>query len=94
VPLYAFACGRCGPFEAFRPVQEAAAAAVCPGCGAPARRRYTPPGIALMARPLRHARDREERSAHEPEVVGRKAGRPLPHRHGHGGAAQPWTMTH
>lgn len=93
MPLYAFDCARCGSFDAFRPVTDAAAAASCPGCGAPARRCYTPPGLALMARPMRRARDREEQSAHEPAVVTQKTGRPLPHRHGHG-PAQSWAVSH
>jgi hypothetical protein len=44
-----------------------------------------------MSSPLRRARDLEERSAHEPAVVGRKEGRPMPHRHG---PAPPWALGH
>jgi putative FmdB family regulatory protein len=85
MPLYAFTCAACGPFEAFRPAAEAAAAFMCPVCGGAARRRYTPPGLALLPAGLRRARDREEKSAHEPEVVTTKTGRPMPWagHHGH-----------
>jgi putative FmdB family regulatory protein len=79
MPLYEFEC--CGTFEARRPAGTAAAD--CPVCGAPARRRFTSPGLALLSPGMRRARDREERSAHAPEVVSRPAGRPLHlgHRH-------------
>jgi hypothetical protein len=42
-------------------------------------------------KPLRTALDREEKSAHEPEVVSVKAGRPLPHAHA---PAPPWVLSH
>jgi putative FmdB family regulatory protein len=95
VPLYEFACTPCGPFEVVRPMAEATSPARCPACGGEARRIFTPPGLALLARPVRRALDTEEKSAHEPSVVSRKSGRPLPHLHGHGHAApMPWVMSH
>ena len=39
--------------------------------------------VARMAAPMRAARDREDRSAHSPDVVGAPAGRPLPGHLGH-----------
>ncbi|MDX6723327.1 MAG: hypothetical protein QOD44_2060 [Solirubrobacteraceae bacterium] len=83
MPLYAFTCAACGPFELRRAVAEAAAAGDCPACGAVGRRLFTPPGVARMQAPMRAARTREERSAHAPDVVGAPAGRPLPWRHNH-----------
>jgi putative FmdB family regulatory protein len=83
MPLYAFACGACGPFEVRRAVADAAAAGECPACGAPAQRIFTPPGVARMPAPMRAARDREERSAHQPDVVRAPSGRSLPWRHTH-----------
>jgi putative FmdB family regulatory protein len=91
VPLYAFTCEGCGPFELVRPMAEASAAAACPACGAEARRLFTPPGLALVARPARRALELEEKSAHEPDVVTEKRGRPMPHRHGKG---PPWALAH
>jgi len=79
MPLYAFDCPGCGPFDL---LTEVGAAGRCPGCGTEARRVFTPPGLALLARPMRRARDMEERSAHEPEVVTTKRGRPLHLGHG------------
>jgi putative FmdB family regulatory protein len=90
--LYGFACGRCGPFELRRPMSEAAAPACCPACGDEARRIFTPPGLALLAAPLRGALDGEERSAHEPDVVTSKRGRPLSH--GRHAPAPPWVLSH
>jgi putative FmdB family regulatory protein len=85
VPVYAYDCGACGEFELRRPFAEAGAAGLCPGCGAEGRRVYTPPAVARLARPLRRALDMEERSAHEPAVVGEKRGARMPHVHrGHG----------
>jgi putative FmdB family regulatory protein len=84
VPIYAFSCERCGGFDAWRPVAEASASLECPDCGTTARRCFTPPGVARTPAPLRAARDRDARSAHEPEVVGAPgAGRPLPVASGH-----------
>jgi putative FmdB family regulatory protein len=74
MPLYAFDCPGCGPFELRT---EVGAAGRCPDCGDEARRVFTAPGLARMARPLRRALELEERSAHEPAVVAQKRGRPL-----------------
>ena len=91
MPIYAFTCGGCGPFDLTRSVAEAGAGAECPVCGQEARRLFSPPGLARLARPLRVALEREEQSADAPDVVTRKRGLPLPHGHG---AAPPWVLSH
>jgi putative FmdB family regulatory protein len=91
VPVYAFTCAACGPFDVMRPMAAAGAPARCPECGSDARRVFSPPGLALIARPVRRALDIEEKSAHEPEVVSEKRGRPLPHRHA---SSPPWAIGH
>lgn len=91
MPIYAFTCAGCGPFEFVRPMAEASSAARCPACGTEARRVFTPPGLARLATPARSALDMEEKSAHEPAVVADKGGRPLPHQHA---AAPPWVLAH
>ena len=91
MPVYAFTCAGCGAFELVRPMAEAAAPALCPACGAQARRVFTPPGLSLLAKPLRRALEVEEKSVHEPEVVTQKRGRPRPHRHA---ASPPWVLSH
>ena len=85
VPLYAFACEKCGPFDAVRPAASAGSGLACPACGGAARRVFTPPGLALLPAGLRRARDREEKSAFQPDVVSTKEGRPMPWagHHGH-----------
>lgn len=91
MPIYEFTCAGCGSFEVRRSVVEAGASASCPCCGCPGRRVFTPPGLALLASPLRRTLDLEEKSRHEPDVVADKRGRPLPHKHE---ATAPWVMSH
>jgi hypothetical protein len=52
---------------------------------------FSPPGLALLARPMRRVLDLEEKSAHEPEVATEKRGRPLGHRHA---PTPPWVLEH
>ena len=91
MPLYAYTCAGCGPFDLLRPMAQAGAVARCPECGAEGRRMFTPPALSALASPVRRALDMQERSAHEPEVVGEKRGQPLPHRHA---PTPPWTLGH
>jgi putative FmdB family regulatory protein len=91
VPVYAFTCADCGPFDLVRPMVESGAPGRCPGCGSDARRVFSPPGIALLERRVRTALDIQEKSAHEPEVVSQKRGRPMPHRHA---PSPPWAVGH
>jgi putative FmdB family regulatory protein len=91
VTIYGFICEGCGPFDLVRPMAEASAAAACPTCGGRARRVFSPPGLALLAGPVRRALDLEEKSAHEPDVVSEKGGHPLPHRHS---PTPPWVLSH
>jgi putative FmdB family regulatory protein len=91
MPVYAFTCTGCGSFDLVRPMAEAGARARCPACGGDARRVFTPPGLTFPSRPVHRALDIEEKSAHEPEVVSQKRGRPLPHRHA---PTPPWTLGH
>ncbi len=91
MPVYVYECAGCGPFELLRPMAMADADGAWPACGAHGRRVFTPPAVALLARPLRAALDREEKSAYEPAVVAQKQGRPLPHHHA---PSPPWVMSH
>jgi putative FmdB family regulatory protein len=91
MPIYAFICEGCGPFDIVRPIARASEAAACPTCDGEARRVFSPPGLALLARPMRRALELEEKSAHEPDVAREKRGRPLPHRHA---PAPPWVLEH
>jgi putative FmdB family regulatory protein len=91
MPVYAFHCGTCGGFDVARPMAEAGEPAACPHCGAGARRVFSPPGVARLAKPMRRALDLEERSAHEPNVVSQRTGRHLPHRHE---PSPAWVLSH
>ena len=97
MPLYAFVCESCGPFDEFRPVEDAAEPMACPSCAGPATRVLTTPA-ALRPAAIRSAEARNEKSAHEPAVrSGREqppqdapAPPPKPH-HSHG---RPWQIGH
>jgi putative FmdB family regulatory protein len=91
MPIYAFSCAECGGFELTRASADAAAPGVCPSCGREGRRVFTPPGLARLAKPLRSALELEEKSAHAPEVVSQKRGRPMPHAHG---PTPSWVLSH
>ena len=91
MPIYAFTCGSCGPFEVTRGMAQSAAPISCPDCGGDARRVFTPPGVALLSKPVRGLLDLEQKSAHEPAVVSEKTGRPRPHAHE---PTPPWMLSH
>lgn len=96
MPIYEYACPACGRFELRRPFDQAGAPATCPTCGAGASRRYGPPNLVSTPAALARAKDRSERSAHEPEVATaqewtakmRRARLARP-RHGH---RRPWSL--
>jgi putative FmdB family regulatory protein len=80
MPVYVYSCQACGSFELSRPMAETGKPAHCPNCLREARRVFTPPALARLARPVRQVLEKEEASAHEPAVATRKLGRPLPQR--------------
>jgi putative FmdB family regulatory protein len=78
---YLYECGQCGPWEVQRPIGTAETTAGCPTCGAPGRRRYTPPLVSRTPAAVASARLREEGSRDAPIVttnVPRAAHRPAP----------------
>jgi putative FmdB family regulatory protein len=87
MPLYQFACDRCGPFEEWRLYREAGGVGVCPRCGQAAPRTYAAPAVFGTA-----AAARAERAARaEPQVVMR------PHhtsRTPHRAHGRPWAIGH
>lgn len=95
MPLYAFRCDGCGPFDLRRGMDEYHLPAVCPTCGAPATRVLTAPNLYRTSPAYRRARGLEERSADAPQVVTRPpegfGGRPLP---GHRHDSPPWVLGH
>jgi hypothetical protein len=68
---------------------EATEPARCSRCGGEADRVLTPPGLAIVAKPVRSALELQEKSANEPEVVGEMRGRPLRRIHT---PTPPWVL--
>ena len=91
MPLYAFTCGVCGPFEVRRSISRLGEPVSCPTCAGPGKRVFTPPGVRQVSAPLRRAKDLEEKSADQPAVVGERTGRPMPQRHS---PTPPWVLGH
>ncbi|MGH9101731.1 MAG: FmdB family zinc ribbon protein [Acidimicrobiales bacterium] len=91
MPLYAFACGQCGPFDLRRPASQVGEPAGCPTCQGVGTRIFTPPGVALLTEAARTGRDMEARSAHEPDVVGQPRGAPLRRART---STPPWAIGH
>ncbi len=71
MPIYGYLCATCGPFEERRPMSEFAVAAPCAMCRVPAPRLPAAPGLNLMSSNNRIAETRNEKSAHQPDVVHR-----------------------
>ena len=71
MPIYDYLCQACGPFEERRPMSESKASAICAICRVPAPRMPAAPRLNLMSSNNRIAETRNEKSAHEPDVVHR-----------------------
>lgn len=95
MPVYEFVCENCGPFEVLRPLEEAGEPSRCPVCGALASRVFSAPLLTRTPASVAAAHARNERSAHEPEIVKRPRSEtpPAPARppRGHG---RPWQIGH
>ena len=81
MPIYDYLCPACGAFEARRPMSESQAPVVCATCRTAAPRMPAAPRLNLMSANNRYAETRNEKSAHEPDVVHRMA---APEGHAHG----------
>jgi putative FmdB family regulatory protein len=69
MPLYEYECAEHGVFEEHACMDKAAKAARCPVCENDGRRILSAPHVARMARSEVRARERNEKSCHEPRVV-------------------------
>ncbi len=72
MPLYDYSCENCGAFRDWRPMSAAAEPADCPTCGHLSSRVITAPYISCINHNTRIAHERNERSAHEPQVISRQ----------------------
>ena len=103
MPLYNYACEDCGPFTAWQPMSRAGEPADCPACARPGARMLSAPFCANMDPNNRVAHQRNEKSAHEPQVMSRQrldklgAKRSAGHHHGHAhshASSRPWMVGH
>jgi putative FmdB family regulatory protein len=96
MPVYEYRCKRHGVFERMTGMNESARPAPCPRCDKPSKRILSAVRGAQMEASQVRARDRNERSAHEPRVVQAKkkltpVERPkLQVSH----ASRPWALEH
>jgi len=109
MPIYDHLCQGCGRFESRRPMAQSTEPAPCPRCRAQAPRIMSAPRLNLMSSNNRYAETRNEKSAHEPDVVhtlgprmehgahshhhARDATRKRVHAHKHA-ASRPWMLGH
>ena len=101
MPLYDYACGRCGPFRTWQAMSKSGDPTKCPECCGSAPRAVASPHIRGDAAAVRYkAEARNEKSAHEPTVARRlKNGQHAhDHAHGHthaaGSSDRPWMLGH
>jgi putative FmdB family regulatory protein len=80
MPLYDYECRNCGPFRDWRPMSEWTTDVPCPDCSLPAPRQTAAPMLGALSTNNRIAHERNERSAHEPQVVRREE---VPRGHSH-----------
>jgi putative FmdB family regulatory protein len=102
MPVYEYECTDHGVFEAMNPLARYSEPAPCPRCDVPSTRVISTPHLVSGSSDFK-ARDRNERSRHEPRLVKREhahgvnentrdpAGRPAL-RASHG--SRPWALEH
>jgi putative FmdB family regulatory protein len=84
MPLYDYQCDQCGSFRDWRSMSESGTDVDCPTCGEVAPRAITAPFLPVLARNTRIAHERNEKSAHEPQVMTRKQLDGVGKKRGHG----------
>jgi putative FmdB family regulatory protein len=99
MPLYEYDCEKHGVFESMQSMQHAERPERCPSCNRPAPRVLSAPRLACVTLNERVARDRNEKSRHEPRLATppkaaanrEKAERPAL-RSSH--SSRPWVLEH
>lgn len=97
MPYYEFCCENCGPFESWRPFDEASVPMICPKCQLITRRVYTAPGLVKTPQALAQRMYRAEKSAFEPEVIKQEypaSGEEKPSPHIYQSHGRPWQIGH
>ena len=77
MPIYDYECRRHGEFRDWASLADFDKAAACPICGKPAGRSVSAAYLGMDSQ-LRKAFGSSEKSAHEPRVVRRRRGDPIP----------------
>jgi putative FmdB family regulatory protein len=100
MPMYEYECDSHGVFETIRSLRDAALPEPCPDCGEGARRILSAPRLAQMEANQVIARDRNERSRHEPRIVNSKPAGVAMDKTGarpalrHSPSSRPWVLEH
>lgn len=68
MPVYEYECNTCGVFTALRKMSESSEPAFCQECGAESGRILSAPRLAVLGKTQRVAHERNEKSAHEPNI--------------------------
>lgn len=98
MPLYEYDCGKHGVFETMHSMHDAEQPERCPSCGASSPRVLSAPRLACVSKNERIARERNEKSRHEPrQAKQKKAGPKVPGtrpalRASH--SSRPWCLEH
>lgn len=69
MPIHEYRCPECGVFELLLRMGTATRESACPGCGSPARRLVSAPGLSRAGTPAARLIERTERTASRPDVV-------------------------
>ena len=99
MPMYEYECATHGVFEALQSVKHAREPGSCPRCKRAAPRILSAPALAQVSGSERVARDRNERSRHEPRVAQKRAGVARELRSGRpklqaSPSPRPWVLEH
>ena len=96
MPLYEYECKRHGAFELWRRMHESRSDARCPECGRAAPRILSLSSVAQVGESERKARDRNERSRHEPRLVSKARATPPggPSLVSASSCGRPWAVGH
>ena len=78
MPLYDYECRRHGAFNDWRTISDCDSPVPCPVCGSLADRSISAPYLGIDSG-LRKSHSINEMSAHEPRIVRRRRGDPIPH---------------
>jgi putative FmdB family regulatory protein len=93
MPLYNYECPRHGEFSGWASLADYDKGAPCPSCGKLSRRSVSTAYLAMDSQ-LRRAMGSSEKSAHEPRVVRRRRGDPIPAHDAHSDLSKVRTSAH